>query len=76
MKDAPYALFDEYGNAWGWYNSVDEALTNIRALVDRGDEADAKLMELLVFTDEQSTLLLTGSTLVAAAAHAPTLTAA
>lgn len=73
MKDTPYALFDEFGNAWGWYNSVDEALTNIRALVDRGDEEDAKLMKLLVFTEEHSTLLLTGNALIAAAAHAPAL---
>jgi len=71
MNDTPYALFDEFGNAWGWYASVDEALSNIRALVDRGDEADARLMKLLVFTDEQSTLLLTGSALIAAAIHAP-----
>ncbi|MDQ2786595.1 MAG: hypothetical protein M3Y58_16520 [Chloroflexota bacterium] len=54
---------------------VDEALSNIRALVDRGDEADATLMKLLVFTDEYSTLLLTGSALIAAAVHAPVLTA-
>ncbi len=76
MKETPYALFDEFGNAWGWYTSVDEALTNIRALVDRGDEADAKLMKLLVFTDAHSTLLLTGSALIAAAAHAPMLAVA
>jgi hypothetical protein len=72
MNDTPYALFDEFGNAWGWYGSVDEALSNIRALVDRGDEADARLMKLLVFTDEQSTLLLTEGALIAAAIHAPT----
>lgn len=71
MNDTPYALFDEFGNAWGWYNSIDEALTNIRALVNRGDEADATMMKLLVFTDERSTLLLTGNALVAAATHAP-----
>lgn len=71
MKDMPYALFDEFGNAWGWYDSVDAALTDIRALIDRGDEADARRMKLLVFTDEQSTLLLTGNALIAAAAHAP-----
>ena len=75
MNNMPYALFDEFGNAWGWYDSVDAALTDIRALVDRGDEADARLMKLLVFTDERSTLLLTGSALVAAAAHAPLLAA-
>ncbi|MGI8688493.1 MAG: hypothetical protein ACR2M3_07920 [Thermomicrobiales bacterium] len=75
MKKPPYALFDEFGNAWGWYHSVDEALTDLRALVDRGDEADAHVMKLLVFTDEQSTLLLTGSALIAAAAPAPALAA-
>jgi len=76
MNETPYALFDEFGNAWGWYTSVDEALSNIRALVDRGDEADASVMKLLVFTNEQSTLLLTGNALIAAAAHAPVLTVA
>ncbi len=75
MNHMPYALFDEFGNAWGWYASVDEALTNIRALVDRGGEADASVMKLLVFTDEQSTLLLTGSALIAAAVHASVLAA-
>jgi len=40
-----------------------------------GDEADASVMKLLVFTDEQSTLLLTGSALIAAAVHASVLAA-
>jgi hypothetical protein len=67
-----YALFDNHGNAFGWYDTSDEALRDVRLLLDAEDRESAQELRLIHFDAERHMVpAMDGDALIRAAEALP-----